>query len=182
MLPVSIHTHIHQSHTKTRNLFSEEIALFPKNFCNVINIQAVRLINCAHNPFATKKILVRHNQIFWPGCPDNFANESIEIQAPLMHEFCHVWQYHTGRLTALGYLTNPFNWMYNYKFKTEKDFDDYPIEKQADLMQDWFRLNMGYKACRHASATTPPTCQQINAIIPFDWQDKTPVQRALPVS
>jgi len=167
---------------KTRALTAEEIALFPPSFTDAIDIGAVRFVDRAHNPFAARKILVRGHKIFWPNCPLDFSQETIGQQALLMHELCHVWQYHTGRLTALRYLTRPKNWVYHYSFDMAKSFDDYPIEKQADLLQDWYRLNMGCAAIRFEDGTQLPSLARINAAVPFtwpqDWHRKVPANEA----
>ena len=154
---------------KSRPLHAREIALFPQSFTQAIDIDAVQFIYRAHNPLTAKKILVRHNKIFWSSCPPDFSAAKLDVQALLMHELCHVWQYHTKRLSALSYLANPKNWAYKYSFDPAKSFDDYPIEKQADLLQDWYRLNMGGKAVRFEAGTQAPSLSQINAIVPFEW-------------
>jgi len=155
--------------TKRRKLSASEKALFPTDFCNKIKISNVILISRAHNPFASGKILTRNDDIYWPNCPVNFTKESISIQALLMHELCHVWQYHTGRLSAIGYITSPSRWKYRYSFKPEKKFDDYPTEKQADLLQDWYLVNKGYQASNYAGKAVQPTKNQINKVVPFKW-------------
>jgi len=158
----------------SRALSAEEIALFPISFTQTIDIASVRLIRRAHNPFARRKILVRHNKVYWPNCPANFSQESVELQSLLMHELCHIWQYHTARLTALSYLLQPKNWAYKYSFDPAKSFDDYPIEKQADLMQDWYCLNLGAAPQRFAHGSHPPNLLEINAVIPFLWENVLP--------
>jgi len=80
--------------TTKRKLTPQEIALFPSDFINQIKIDDVQLISRAHNIFAKNKILVRGNKIYWPNCPKDFTKESIDTQSMLMHELCHVWQYH----------------------------------------------------------------------------------------
>ena len=154
---------------KSRTLTAKEINLFPPSFIGAIDIASVRLIGHAHNPFAKRKILVRNNDIYWPNYPDDFSQGNLEAQSLLMHELCHVWQYHTGRLTALRYLLKPSNWVYKYSFSPAKTFDAYPIERQADLLQDWYRLNMGALPLRYADGTPPPELSEINRVIPFIW-------------
>ena len=156
--------------THTRNLLPQEIALFPNDFIKQVNIESVRLISRSHNFFARNKILVRGNKIYWPNCPKDFTQETVHMQSKLMHELCHVWQYHTYRLSALRYLTNPKRWAYKYAFDILKKFDDYPTEKQADLMQDWYLANNG---CAPENYDTrecaAPTKEALNSATPFSW-------------
>ncbi len=156
-----------------RLLTHSEIALFPKDFTRQFDISSVILINRAHNPLTRKRILVRGNRIYWPHAPFDFTQQSLDIQALLMHELCHVWQYSTGQLTALKYLCNPKNWVYKYALSEAENFVDYPIEKQADLMQDWYRLNTGTYASCFAATQAEPSCEQLNALIPFEWEIST---------
>lgn len=154
-----------------RVLSPAEIALFPKDFVRRINIDAVVIFNRAHNPFARNKILVRGPRIYWPDMPMDFTRESLAVQAVLMHELCHVWQYATGRLSAARYLCDPRNWIYTYDISKGRPFESQPIEKQADLLQDWYRLNRGATAICHSSKTNAPACEDLNAFIPFRWDD-----------
>ena len=148
-----------------RHLTSYEKAIVPQGFRSAVNLDQVKLISRAHNIFARNKILVRGYDIYWPDTPADFTRHDLLLQSVLIHELCHVWQYQTGRLTALRYLINPANWIYSYAFDPAKAFDDYPIEKQADLLQDWFLMNAGAKPCRFNGA--PPKLAHINAVVPF---------------
>ena len=156
--------------TKRRKLLPAEQNLFPLSFRKAINIGNVTLIYRAHNFFAKGKILTRNDKIYWPNCPDDFTKTHHNLQALLMHELCHVWQYHTGRLSAVGYVINPRRWSYEYNFDIKKKFDDYPTEKQADLLQDWYLLNTGKAAENFNDKKSPaPTKEQINKVVPFQW-------------
>lgn len=130
-----------------------------------MDLTQVRLRSRPHNPFARNKILVRGYDIYWPDTPADFTRYDLLMQSVLIHELCHVWQYKTGRLTALRYLINPANWIYSYTFDAAKTFEDYPIEKQADLLQDWFLMNAGAEPCRYKGI--PPTLAEINETVPF---------------
>ena len=157
------------STVEKRGLSQAEIALFPPDFLRHIDPQRLRLINRAHNPFAIGKVLVRGYDIYWKDYPADFTREPLSVRAILMHELCHVWQYATRRLTAWRYLTHPKNWAYSYVFDPRKDFDGYPIEKQADLLQDWYYMNHRVRACRYDKRSAPPSLAQINSLIPFMW-------------
>jgi len=155
---------------KRRRLLQAEQNLFPSNFRNAINIGNVTFIYRKHSIFVgDNTVLTRNNKIYWPNCPDNFTKAGQANQSLLMHELCHVWQYHTGRLSAVGYIINPKRWKYEYTFDPKKTFDDYPTEKQADLLEDWYRLNKGLNAKNFKNKTTAPTKEQINKVVPFIW-------------
>lgn len=155
---------------KSRNLTETEITLIPAGFAKAFDIQSVELIDRPHNPFAKSKILCRGSKLYWPDHPDSFTRETLIIQSLLVHELCHVWQYETGRLSAFRYLINPRNWSYSYTMKPEVNFDDYPTEKQADLLQDWFLVNRNASPFRFNRGGPHPTKKWLNDIVPFDWR------------
>lgn len=153
----------------SRHLSSDEIAHLPLVFAQAFDISAVRLIDREHNPFARNKIVCRGAHLYWQDHPKNFTHAPLLIQSLLVHELCHVWQYETGRLTALRYLIDPRNWRYSYRVKNGAKFDDYPTEKQADLMQDWFLVNSGAAPLRFDRKGTMPTKDWLNSVVPFAW-------------
>lgn len=121
---------------KTRALTPDEISSLPDSFTQSFDIARVRLIGRTHNPFARGKILALHYELYWKNYPEDFTALCPSMRSLLMHELCHVWQYETGRLSVWRYLSQPKNWAYGYHYDTSKTFDDYPTEKQADLLQD----------------------------------------------
>ena len=170
-----LHIRVMLSTVRTRGLTPDEIALLPRGFTSHIDINRVRFIGRTHNPFAYGKILVRGYNIYWKTYPADFARTSLAQQAILIHELCHVWQYATGRLSAVSYLTQPKNWAYGYHYEPRKSFDDYAIERQADLLQDWYAMNHGAPPSRYDRQSQVPTLSQINAVIPFMW-DMPPIE------
>ncbi len=160
--------------TRSRHLSAREIAALPRGFTDAFDIQSVTLINRPHNLFARNKILCRGPKLYWPNYPADFTLESLVIQSLLVHELCHVWQYETGRLTATRYLLDPRNWIYNYAVKPNAKFDDYPTEKQADLLQDWFLVNSGAPPLRYAFQDgIIPTKDWLNKTVPFAWDNQS---------
>lgn len=152
-----------------RHLSAHEIALIPQSFASQIDIHAVRLIDRAHNPLAAGRIVCRGNDIYWKAYPKDFSLCSIGIQALLIHELCHVWQYSHGKLTALRYLCNPRAWKYGYEFSSLKCFAEYPTEQQADLLQDWYAVHCGLRPSRYCRMASPPSTAQIKAVVPFTF-------------
>lgn len=155
---------------ETRHLTDAEIRSLPAGFTAKFDIRAVTLIDRAHNPFARNKILCRGPRLYWPNHPRDFTRETLILQSLLVHELCHVWQYETGRLTAVRYLLDPRNWIYSYAVREDAVFDDYPTEKQADLLQDWFLVNSGSQPRRYAKTNGKfPSKGWLNKVVPFDW-------------
>ena len=148
-----------------RALMAREIALVPEPLRDALDLSRVRLIDRAHNPFALGKILVRGNDIYWPRTPRDFTSASVAMQSLLIHELAHVLQYATGRLTALGYLTRPENWRYRYEVREGAQFDDYTVEAQADLVQDWFLMRRGHPPAHHRGKT--PTRDWLEGVVDF---------------
>ena len=155
--------------TQRRHLSAHEMRSLPSGFTQSFDIRAVELIDRRHNPFAQNKILCRGPCLYWQNYPADFTRKPLIIQSLLVHELCHVWQYETGRLSAFSYLIDPRNWIYNYVVKAETKFDDYPTEKQADLLQDWFLVNSGAKALRYSPKGGTPTKNWLNSVVPFQW-------------
>ena len=159
-----------------RHLLDPEIKALPLGFTQAFDIRAVEFIDRAHNPFARNKILCRGPRLYWQNHPQDFTREPLIIQSLLVHELCHVWQYETGRLSAARYLLDPRNWFYAYTVRADAKFDDYPTEKQADLLQDWFLVNSGGKPLRHNSKDGSPTKDWLNAVVPFAWDAAHPLE------
>lgn len=159
--------------TPSRHLTEAEIAGLPQGFTGAFDIKAVQLIDRAHNPFARNKILCRGPRLYWQNHPRDFTREPLLIQSLLVHELCHVWQYATGRLTAFRYLIDPRNWVYAYEVKENAKFDDYPTEKQADLLQDWFLVNSGATPLRFETRNgITPDKDWLNGVVPFKWDGR----------
>ena len=154
---------------RSRHLSTFEIARLPAGFTQEFDIRAVELIDRPHNPFARNKILCRGPELFWQDYPVDFTRTPLITQSLLVHELCHVWQYETGRLTAFRYLVDPRNWKYSYRVKANADFDDYPTEKQADLLQDWFLVNSAADPARYNKNGPLPTKDWLNSVVPFTW-------------
>lgn len=152
-----------------RHLSEPEIRALPKGFTESFDIRAVELIDRPHNPFARRKILCRGSRLYWPNHPKDFTRTQIIIRSLLVHELCHVWQYETGRLSALRYLIDPRNWVYTYVVRSGATFDDYPTEKQADLLQDWYLVNSGANPIRFNPKGDQPTKDWLNKTVPFEW-------------
>ena len=150
---------------EARPLHASEVAMVPPDLAAVVDLASVRLIDRVHNPFAVGKVLVRGANIYWPGTPTDISRCGLRTRALLVHELAHVWQYATGRLSAVRYLTTPGDWRYGYAVRDGAEFEDYGVEAQADMVGDWYRMREGAgPACAMGA---PPTLLWLEATIPF---------------
>ena len=152
-----------------RGLSNGEVASLPEAFREALPIADICLVARAHNPLALRKILVRGRRIYWPDTPDDLSRNSRTLSL-LFHELAHVWQYETGRLTAVSYLTDRANWQYRYKPGGE--FDAYGTEAQADLIEDWCRLESGLPP--HRFDGEPPDPDWLSGVVPFSRPPLSP--------
>jgi hypothetical protein len=78
----------------------------------------------------------------------DYSNPSVdeETRAIFIHEMTHVWQfyhdYHKIAQAVWQYVSNfgDYSKSYIYDVSASKDFDDYNMEQQAAIVQDWWRL------------------------------------------
>ena len=72
----------------------------------------------------------------------DYSKEPIELQALFIHEMTHVWQHQQGINVAVKALLNR---KYEYLPLVEgKKFEDYGLEQQGDIVEDYFYLLNGY--------------------------------------
>ncbi|MGA9657540.1 MAG: hypothetical protein WBQ60_00365 [Asticcacaulis sp.] len=107
------------------------------------------------------QIVVRGQNLFWPGLPDNLSQYPVALSV-LCHELVHVWQYQNG-MTLWRYIIRERG-RYRYRLEAGKAYADYGYEQQATMVEDWVRLQHGLTArwCQHAVAQ-----DQLADIIPF---------------
>ena len=84
---------------------------------------------------------------------EDFTQDTILKQSWFIHELVHVWQYQQGVKLIRTAL---FDRKYNYVLQQGKQFFQYGIEQQAQMVQDYFiRLHTGQP------------CQDLAKCIPF---------------
>ena len=66
--------------------------------------------------------------------------------ATLQHELQHVLDYRTGRLTGLGYLLDPREWIYGIELDTTINFDRLGAEQRAALAERLWLAENGFGA------------------------------------
>jgi hypothetical protein len=79
-------------------------------------------------------VLTHGDAIWWPAAPDDLsASGRPRALATLQHELQHVLDYATGALTALGYLTNPRDWRYDWSASRHVPWDRLGAEQRASM-------------------------------------------------
>jgi hypothetical protein len=96
-------------------------------------------------------ILTRGRKIYWPGAIEDFSARP-GAMAILQHELQHVLDFSTGRLSALGYLMHPKNWVYRLPAPDRWDWSRMGAEQRAVLAEKLWRSERGmdedHAACR----------------------------------
>ena len=118
-------------------------------------------IELEHIQIVAHRLVLKHyaispngNIYFHPAnwCED-FTQDTILKQSWFIHELVHVWQYQQGVKLIRTAL---FDRKYNYVLQQGKQFFQYGIEQQAQMVQDSFiRLHTGQP------------CQDLATCIPF---------------
>ena len=85
-------------------------------------------------------ILTRGRRIYWPGATADFS-DAPNAMGVLQHELQHVLDFSTGRLSALGYLLNPKNWI--YRLPDDWDWRRLGAEQRAVLAERLWRAEQG---------------------------------------
>lgn len=130
-----------------RKLTPDEIEAAHSIFGESINYDSVRFI---HRPHALMKLFTDaiapngHVYIYAPDAwAEDYTKSTKRHRRGYMHEMTHIWQHQQGvNLFAKGLastLANIFNFekAYHYSFDNDRAFEDYEIEQQAQIIQDY---------------------------------------------
>ncbi|WP_130803241.1 type IV secretion protein Rhs [Acinetobacter ihumii] len=83
---------------------------------------------------------------------EDFAQQSIQLQSWFIHELVHVWQFQQGvKLIRQGI----FDRKYRYVLEQGKQFFQYGIEQQAQMVQDYFIKRQTGQRCDDLAACIP---------------------------
>ncbi|MDZ7628480.1 MAG: hypothetical protein U5J99_08780 [Parvularculaceae bacterium] len=123
-----------------RELSDHEQSLLPPPLAAGVELDAVRVLDRAHNPYAAlmRISVVRGVRIFWPGAPGEAV--TLAQRAHLAHELVHVWQYVALRRTGVELLMSR---VYRYSLDPAQPFLRYGYEQQAAIVEDFVRLREG---------------------------------------
>ena len=139
-----------------RALTRGERALLAPLFQDAVDYDAIRIVRGRGFPLQGDRTLVTvHDVVYVPPTfySDDFARESAELRAALVHEVAHVWQYTSGvdvlggALRALLSTRGRYARAYRYELAPGRDLLDYSIEQQATILEDYY-LARGRAAAR----------------------------------
>lgn len=128
-----------------RPLTSDEIKYAKKFFGDRIDYGVVRIVNRPSELMALYADATAHkSRIHYHALdllsPDH-SEASIDNRIILIHELAHVWQYQNGinvRAQGLGlFFQYPMNYRAAYKYKLDRAFNEYNMEQQAKIVEDY---------------------------------------------
>ena len=128
-----------------RPLTEAEVGLCRSVFGQAIDYDQVTIFNRKWWLFQNPRITMAPDGNLWfhpKGnlfC-DDFCGSSQNIQALFIHEMVHVWQHQQGVFLPLA--RHPFC-RYDYKLQAGKDFAQFGIEQQAEIVSHYFLLREG---------------------------------------
>ena len=113
-------------------------------------------------------ILARPGRIFWPGAPADFALAPAGVFATLQHELQHLLEYATGELTAVGYLTRPAHWRYDYALDGASRWSDFGAEQRASIAEHLWLVEQGRSdLVRGLRSWPPPGLEIYRRVVPW---------------
>lgn len=143
--------------TDNRPLTAGEIKLARRIFGNSLDYDKIRIANRRIMKFQPEHGgLCTGNTINISGrayADDYSQMQSFNLQSFFIHEMTHMWQFqksplYFGKKFMKEILSHRFNYMakaYQYTLENGKSFDDYGLEQQACMVQDYFAwsINQG---------------------------------------
>lgn len=128
----------------SRSLTSGEITLLKSVFATTIDYGKVKVHNFKAYPFQPNDTAMTPNgEIYFPEehyLPD-FSTASLAIRSWFIHEGAHLYQYYSLRWNIK--LRGMFDRNYDYTLQLGKKFQQYGLEEQGDIAQDYYRLREG---------------------------------------
>ena len=140
------------SKSKLRPLSTEETTMARRIFGATIDYQKVMIAARRIKPFQPKSGgLCTGNtiNISGPAYQENYGClKHSSLEAFYIHEMTHIWQFqrspgYFGKKLAKELMLHHFNYMakaYRYTLDEGKNFDDYGLEQQACIIQDYYAL------------------------------------------
>ena len=139
---------IHDTPSKARRLTVGEAAIARRVFGEAIDLSRVRIVGWRGGRFA---FVIGSRIAFPPGAPQDFAAAPLWLQAWLVHELTHVWQFQTRPLRAVaswlktlvtgGYGPRLAGYRYGLPLRP---WDAYNIEQQARIVEHGFLADAGH--------------------------------------
>ena len=129
---------------KSRNLTVGEKQIATSVFGSSLKLDDIKIV--AHRLILKHYAMSPNGHIYFhpqDWCED-FSQRSLAQQSWLIHELTHVWQIQRGMAVLRKAL---FDRKYSYVLQQGKQFLDYGIEQQAQMVQDYFIRKKQGKAC-----------------------------------
>ena len=149
----------HQSH-HSRSLTDGEVSLARCVFGDLIDYQAVKIINYPYVPWQSDKVFIAPNGCifaFGQSYRDDYAVAPAYLQQTFIHEMTHVLQYQQGiNVLLIGawlqscYYLSCFRYNpYRYQVDNNKSFWHYNIEQQGSICEDIWLGRLPNILCPH---------------------------------
>ncbi|MET0250443.1 MAG: vgr related protein [Sphingobium sp.] len=148
-----------------RPLTSGEKSLAGGIFGQAIEYTKVRIHRRKYWPLQPRRVAMAPDGHLWLH-PDgglfcnDYAAQSIALQALFIHEMTHVWQAQRSGKWWLPLMRHPFC-SYDYKIEPGKLFARYGIEQQAEIVKHAFMLRQGI------TVSAKPPLSVYEALLPF---------------
>jgi len=135
----------------SRNLSAAEVALVTKVFKSslppwhqILITDGLGPIPTYDNPYTDHPVPILYTLNLGPEVyPDATLHTNFQgfgsYRNILVHEMTHVWQYFHGYAVVSGSIwANTLGAGYTYDTKNWEEWDDYNVEQQASIVEDWF--------------------------------------------
>lgn len=136
----------------SRYLTSGEVAIARSVFADKLETDSIEL--CTHRLVLKGYAVSPNGNIYFhrDGLPSDFSVLPLGMRSWFVHELVHVWQIQYGIKVVRGAL---FDRRYAYALKAGKDFLDYGIEQQAQMVQDFYEKRERGEECRDLASCIP---------------------------
>ncbi len=133
----------------TRSLTPGEIELLKSVFASTITYSEVKVCNYKAYFFQPDDTaMTPDGKIYFPEKHylDDFSTAPLHIRAWFVHEGAHLYQYYSLRWNIK--LRGMTDRNYDYKLDPRKKFQQYGLEQQGSIAQDFYTLRNGGKISR----------------------------------
>lgn len=136
----------------SRDLTVGEVGIARSVFADKLDTTSIEL--CTHRLVVKGYAISPNGNIYFhkDGLPDDFSTCSLGWRSWFVHELVHVWQIQQGIKVVRGAL---FDRRYAYALQVGKDFFQYGIEQQAQMVQDFYEKRERGESCRDLAACIP---------------------------
>jgi hypothetical protein len=136
-----------------RSLTKGEIELVHTVFGKTVNPHNVKIFNRSYMGIFGRGGAISPNGYVYIDEPELVPDYSVspELQALLIHEMTHVWQYQQGRNVRLEALRAwrasdyKYKSIYAYDIDAHARFSRYNLEQQAEIVEDYYRARVSFQ-------------------------------------